>query len=90
MLIKKLCQIRLPSALYHKIKFAYEWVCGATVDARGGGGQRQARVLAGRVPRATDTPSRAPWVVWYGARAVLPVVPPLLLPLGPMDHTMGR
>jgi hypothetical protein len=49
-----------------------------------------ARVLAGRVPRATDKPSTAPWVVWYGARAVLPVVPPVLLPLRPMDHTMGR
>jgi hypothetical protein len=56
----------------------------ATRDGQG------ARVLAGRVPRVTDTPSRAPWVVWYGARAVLPVVPPVLLPLGPMDHTMGR
>src|SRR5262245_57208637 len=56
----------------------------ATRDMHGAG------VLAGRMPRTTDKHSTAPCVVWYGARAVLPVVPLVLLPLRPMDQTMGR
>jgi hypothetical protein len=81
------CQTRLSPTLRHKAFFAYEWLCSAPVGARGA---RRARMLTGRVPRATDNPSTAPWVVWYGARAVLPGVPPLLLPLGTMDHKMWR
>jgi hypothetical protein len=40
---------------------------------------QSARVLVGRMPRTTDKHSTAPCVVWYGARAVLPVVPLVLL-----------
>jgi hypothetical protein len=41
------------------------------------------------MPRATDTHSPSHRIVWCGASAVLPVVPPVSLPLRTMDHMMG-
>src|SRR5262249_21188463 len=68
------------------------WTCGGARRGHAAATRdvQSARVLAGRMPRTTDKHSTAPCVVWYGARAVLPVVPLVLLPLRTMDQTMGR